>query len=289
MMLLNTGAGTAMAVPWRPLWRPMCMASNVKTEHPRAQLDQLHFEAETTRNKANNARLRFLRLSDAAENLKRQAAINVRNGQESDARELLFQRKKVMEALEKSKSRIELLDELSTKLNEAISLKESQLIGNVALDLEVTIEEASSPVRIVSPTSEVTEDLIESKEFGSNNLKLSDGQELQVSAESRTSLPGDQEQEEIQGPLLGTSSNGDDIMSSLKGISSYDDFLEHLDQQLNKIEAELFTISRISTLVLDGEEGTKNVKVLQVLELLDCIRGIRQRIANIKLAELERS
>lgn len=67
---------------------------------------------------ANNARLRLLRLSEAAENLKRQAAINVRTGQENDARELLFQKKKVLEALEKSKSRIELLDELSTKLNE---------------------------------------------------------------------------------------------------------------------------------------------------------------------------
>lgn len=67
---------------------------------------------------ANNARLRLLRLSEAAENLKRQAAINVRTGKENDARELLFQKKKVMEALEKSKNRIELLDELSKKLNE---------------------------------------------------------------------------------------------------------------------------------------------------------------------------
>lgn len=162
---------------------------------------------------------------------------------------------------------------------QAISLKESQLIGNAALDLEVTIEEASSPVRIVSPTPEVTEDLIENREFGPSNLKFSDGQELQVSAESQASLHADQEQEEIRGPLLGASSNGDDIMNSLKGISSYDDFLEHLDQQLNKIEAELVTVSRVSTLVLDGEEGKKNVKVLQVLELLESIRGIRQRYA----------
>lgn len=67
---------------------------------------------------ANNARLKLLRLSEAAENLKRQAAINVRTGKENDARELLFQKKKVVEALEKTKSRIELLDELSTKLHE---------------------------------------------------------------------------------------------------------------------------------------------------------------------------
>lgn len=59
-------------------------------------------------------------MSEAAEKLKRQAAINVQSGRENDARELLFQKKKVMEALQKSKSRIELLDELSTKLNEVL-------------------------------------------------------------------------------------------------------------------------------------------------------------------------
>lgn len=71
---------------------------------------------------ANNARLRLLRLSEAAEKLRRQAAINVRTGKEDDAREILFQKKKVMQALEKSKRRIELLDELSTKLNEVNEL-----------------------------------------------------------------------------------------------------------------------------------------------------------------------
>lgn len=67
---------------------------------------------------ANSARLRLLRLSEAAEKLRRQAAISMQTGKENDAREALFQKKKVMLALEKSKSRIELLDELSTKLNE---------------------------------------------------------------------------------------------------------------------------------------------------------------------------
>ncbi|XP_024928988.3 uncharacterized protein LOC107416198 isoform X2 [Ziziphus jujuba] len=236
---------------------------------------------------ANNARLRLLRLSEAAENLKRQAAINVRTGKENDARELLFQKKKVMEALEKSKNRIELLDELSKKLNEAISLKERQLIGNVAMDLEVPMEDSSSPVRIVSPTSEVTEDFVERKEFVSNDLKSSEDQESQFYAEGQASLHADQEHEETQGPQLGVNLNGDDIMSSLKAVSSYKDLLAHLDQQLNKIEAELVTVLRVSTLVLDSEEGTKNVKVLQVVELLDSIRGIRQRITNIKLAEVE--
>lgn len=69
-------------------------------------------------NTASNARFRLLRLSEAAEKLQKQAAISKQRGEEGDARETLFQRKKVLQALEKSKSRIELLDELSTKLSE---------------------------------------------------------------------------------------------------------------------------------------------------------------------------
>lgn len=69
-------------------------------------------------NTANSARLRLLRLSEAAEKLNKQAAISAKKGEENDAREMLFQRKRVLQALEKSKSRIELLDELSTKLSE---------------------------------------------------------------------------------------------------------------------------------------------------------------------------
>lgn len=63
-----------------------------------------------------------MRLSEAAENLKRQAAISVHSGKENDARELLFQKKKIMQAMENSKSRIELLDKLSAKLNEVVEL-----------------------------------------------------------------------------------------------------------------------------------------------------------------------
>lgn len=162
---------------------------------------------------------------------------------------------------------------------QAISLKESQLIGNMALDLEVSMDDSSSPVRIVSPISEVTEDFIKSTEFGngSNDLKSSKDEESQFYAEGQANLLAYQEHEEIQGPQLGVNLNGDDSMSRMKGISSYEDLLEHLDQQLNKIEEELVTVLRVSTLVLDGEEGKNNVKVLQVVELLDSVRGIRQR------------
>ncbi|KAM0959239.1 hypothetical protein EV1_024232 [Malus domestica] len=283
-MILWSGGGTAMVVPRRPSWRtPMCLASNFNTEELRAQLGQLHSEAETARAKANNARLRLLRLSEAAEKLKRQAAINVQTGKEDDARELLFQKKKVMEALEKSKHRIEFLDELSTKLNEAISLKEGQLIGNVSLDLEVVREDAFSPVRIVSPAAEVAENLEVGKEFVSNDLK----EETPLLKDNQASLPVKPEGEDLREPLNRGAWNEDETISSLKGITSFDSFLEHLDHQLKKIEAELITILRISTLVVDSQEKSRNFKVQKTMELLDSVSGVRQRISSIKMANVE--
>lgn len=71
---------------------------------------------------ATNARLRLLRLSEAAEKLQKQAVISIQKGEENYAREMLFQRKKVLQALDKSKRRIELLDELSAKLSEVKSV-----------------------------------------------------------------------------------------------------------------------------------------------------------------------
>lgn len=161
---------------------------------------------------------------------------------------------------------------------QAISTKERQLIGKVALDLEVVQGDASSPVRIVSPTTgATTEDLITTNESGSNDQKFTDNQELQASTGSQASLPVDQVHEDLQGSLSGVISVGDEISSSLQGITSFGSFLEHLDEQLNKIEEELVTVLRFSTLVLDNVEKTKNFKVQQTLELLGSIRGIRQR------------
>ncbi|KAM3699000.1 hypothetical protein ACJW31_06G229000 [Castanea mollissima] len=252
-MILNSAVCIGMAVPCtcRPpfLLRPMCLSSNINTEQLRAQLDQLHSEAARTTAKANSARLRLLRLSEAAEKIQRQAAISVQTGKENDARELLIQKKKVKQALEKSKSRIELLDELSTKLNKAISLKESQLVGNVALDFEVGNENAPSPVRIITPKQENKEDLNENVEVEPHVLELDGQQDLQLCSEIEESLP--------------------------------------VDQELSKIEAELVTVLRVSTLVLDSKETPKNSKVQQTQELLESICGIRKRIASIKLTKVE--
>ncbi|XP_050380722.1 uncharacterized protein LOC126797969 [Argentina anserina] len=286
MMLMKSGGGTAMAVPFRP---PVfsAMASNINSENLRVQLGQLHSEAETTKDKANNARLRLLRLSEAAEKLRRQAAINVRTGREDEAREMLFQKKKVMQALEKSKKRIEMLDELSAKLNEAITVKERQLIGNVALDLEVVRQDAYSPVRIVSPTPEEAQELDEVKELGLKGPELTDDQGNLLPTENQASLPVEPIGDEVPKPLKSGVLNEDDNISSLQGITSFENFLEHLDNKLNKIEAELSTVLRFSTLVVDNHEKAKNFKVQQIMELIESVGGIRQRISSIKQANVE--
>ncbi|CAL0317505.1 unnamed protein product [Lupinus luteus] len=110
----------ALPIPQRPIITCCSLSppSTFNTQHLRSQLDLLHSEAHHTTTKANSARLRLLRLSEAADKLQKQAAIRIQKGEENDAREMLYQRKKVLQALENTKSRIELLDELSIKLSE---------------------------------------------------------------------------------------------------------------------------------------------------------------------------
>ncbi|XP_021894789.1 uncharacterized protein LOC110812336 [Carica papaya] len=276
------GSVATMVTVFRPSLRPKCLASGINTEELRAQLDKLHAEADTARAKANSARLRLLRLSETAENLRRQAVTSIQTGKENDARALLFQKKKVMQALEKSKTRIELLDELSAKLNEAISLKETQLIGTIALDLEVNGEDDSVPVRIISPKHEFPEDN-ETK----NVCKLNDNKKLYLTANSQADLYINEGLENVQRSLNMALSDEDNIHSSSGGVSSYKKFLEHLDQQLEKIETELDTILNVSTLVLNHDERPKNLKVQQTVELLESIRDVRQRIAVIIQEEVK--
>ncbi|KAL5125779.1 hypothetical protein HKD37_02G005931 [Glycine soja] len=291
-MILNCVRVTAMPMMAVPRWRSTCCCasssssvSTINTDQLRSQLDQLHAEADATRTKATNARLRLLRLSEAAEKLKKQAAISIQKGQENYAREMLFQRKKVLQALDKSKRRIELLDELSTKLSEAISLKESQLIGNVTVNIEDSTEDASSPVRIISPKEEVQNDVTKD-DSDPDTMEFSDIQDVQLSIESEGSPLDDKETQNLLESLSISTSNEDNIARNLSEISSYEDFMEHIDKKLSEIEAELVTVLNVSTLVLDNEERPKNSRLQQTIELLESIHGIRQRIRSTKEAKL---
>ncbi|VVA90199.1 unnamed protein product [Arabis nemorensis] len=252
--------------------RIRCFSATENSELLRSQLDRLHAEAESTRAKANSNRLRLLRLSEAAENLRKQAAVNVQTGKEDDARELLLQKKKVMQALDKAKARIELLDTLSSKLNEAISVKETQLIGNISLDLEVDSENSSGGIHIVSPKPKSTEDKHE------NDQTRLDSQEIQLVEKNFEEYQStlDIDNHVLQDALAG---------SIVKEASSYESFLENLDQKLSRIEAELVTVVNVATLVLNHEDKPKNLKVQQTAEILEEIRCVRGRIANILCKE----
>ncbi|KAJ4976818.1 hypothetical protein NE237_001924 [Protea cynaroides] len=284
-MILNPAS---VIIPRRPPVRRVRLVANIcSTEQLRTQLDQLHSEAEKTRLKANGARLRLMRLSEAVENLKKQAAIDVRLGKENEAREMLIQKKKVMQALEKSKGRIELLDELSAKLNEAISIKEAQLIGNVALDLEVGRENATGPVRIIS-VKEAEFDPNKNEDLKPVAMDLGEDPQEQFKTEAQANLSINQQLEDIEeGTMSMRIWNEEHISSSLIGISSYEDFLGHVDQQLIKIEVEVATMLRLWTLVLESEEQSKNSKLRHTVEILENLRGVRGRIASIKQAKAE--
>ncbi|XP_049353139.1 uncharacterized protein LOC125817625 [Solanum verrucosum] len=255
--------------------------NNLNTEKLREQLDHLHKEAQSTRNKANNARSRLLRLSEAAERFRRQAAISVRTGKENDARELLFQKKKIMQAMEQSKGRIELLDELASKLNEAISMREKQLIGNVALDLEIAIDDAPSPVRIVSPKDDNADNSDENEDVDLETIKLDDSQELQAPYDGNADLKTDNELINLEASTSGNMSKEADRINSLKGVSSYEEFLEHIDQQLRDIEVELVTFLRFSSLILENKDKLENSKVQQALDVLEGVHQLRGRIESI--------
>ncbi|GMH11970.1 hypothetical protein Nepgr_013811 [Nepenthes gracilis] len=267
--------------------RSMCLASTINTEQLRSQLDQLRNEAAKTRTKANNARLRLVRLSEAAEQLWQQAATCARVGNETGARELLFQKKKIMLAMEKSKRRAEVLDELAAKLNEAISAKETLLIGKVASDHELDGDNNGSPVWIVSPKHDVAEKMDDDADFHINNMSAGWNQGSQADSDCKTNGNIMNAAENLT--ILDSIScwNDTELLSSLKGISSYIEFLEHLDRQLHKIEEELATILRLSNLMLDNDEKPNNPKVQQAVEIYENLRGIRGRIKNFMQKEVE--
>ncbi|KAK4797323.1 hypothetical protein SAY86_029649 [Trapa natans] len=277
MLNLNLNCN-AMAVLRRPLMRPLCSAStNINTEQLRTDLDHLHAEAKSARSKANSTRVRLLRLSEAAEKLRRQAALSIRKGKENDARELLVQKKKIMEALEKSKKRIELFDELCLKLNEAISIKETQLIGNIAMDLEVSGDDNPNEIHIVSP-----KDLSEIPIGSNNNDKYEDDSTLDSPVD-----PGkNDDMYSSEGSLdISGKSNGD--LNNVREFSSYEDFLERLDGQLKNIEGELITLLRFLALGLDNAGNSEKSKIQQTLEFFESIRGIRKSISSITQQMIE--
>lgn len=153
-------------------------------------------------------------------------------------------------------------------------MKETQLIGNIASDSEISGEDDPSPIRIISPRGRAEKD--ENMDFSNDALTLTEDQKSLLHTDDLVEQPANEELEEHQAYPSFRTFNEENSSSSLALISTYEDFLEHLDQQLKKIEQELVTILNVSTLLVDDEKP-KNAKVQQTAELLESILDMRQR------------
>lgn len=257
-------------------------------EQLKAQLDALQREAEEARARANRARSRFMRLTEAVDKFKLQAAASVKAGKESSAREMLLQKKKVLQALERCKNRVELLDELLTKLGEAISVKETQLIKTImSTRFDMDIEKATEdPVRVVSSKDAAScarENLVEhfSLDPGSKDTNM-DEEVLRTAVndagenESKTNQKVD-----TNGLLAKIEKIEDDYYHAIfKGIDSYQSFLIYLDEQMAEMESNLHTFLKFSSLILEDEaERSTNQKVKTTVEILEALKDVRTRIA----------
>lgn len=158
---------------------------------------------------------------------------------------------------------------------QAISFKESQLIGNT-VNIEDITEDASSPVRIIAPKEEVQNDFTKD-DSDPETMDFDNIQDVQLSIESEGNPLDDKEIQNLQESLSIGSSNEDNLARKLSEISSYEDFMERIDKKLSEIEAELVTVLNVSALVVDNEERPKNSRLQQTIELLESIHGIRQR------------
>lgn len=259
----------------------------IDTENLRTQLDQLHAEAEATRSKVNSSRLRLIRLSEAAENLQKRAARSVVVGKETEARELLVQKKRLMQAMEKSKNRIDVLDKLALKINEAISLMEEQLIGNVAaMYPEMSQEESGHQIRFVNP--KVYSDGEANETDGLEKDCVKTGQDVVQEIENcEESLHLDFEEPSIKENSSTDTSHLENLAGMLNGISSYEDFLQYVDGRLQKVESDLVMFLKLSTLMLENKEKQTSSKVQQTSGLVKDIRSIRERVASVIKEQLD--
>src|SRR4051812_40698098 len=90
---------------------------------------------------------------------------------------------------------------------QAISLKESQLVGNITMNIEDSTQDDSTPVRIIPPKEEVLEDS-PNDDFNSNKKKLNDIQDVKNSLESQENPLDDKEIDNLLKSLSTDTGNG---------------------------------------------------------------------------------
>ncbi|KAK8938182.1 hypothetical protein KSP40_PGU006558 [Platanthera guangdongensis] len=122
---------------------------------------------------------------------------------------------------------------------QAISLKETQLIGNVSLFPVINKEDSSPEIRIISPKSSFGTDAMKSEILDPQHAEVCDEHDLDsVEHETRVFYN--------HGEEITTSARvSDGMMSNLRAISSYEDFLKNLDEQLRQVESDICKFFKI--------------------------------------------
>lgn len=158
---------------------------------------------------------------------------------------------------------------------QVISLKETQLIGHVAMDIGVSGKDSCQQVRFISPKYG-GDDVLNKSDSICTDLTKSGENEVPESPDCEVNLPMDcQPNFEVSTGIV--TSNDDNIISSLKDRSSCKDFLEHVDRQLRVVEIDLVEFIRLQSLKIENRQEQMNNKVQQISELLTEILSIRGR------------
>lgn len=246
----------------------------------REELLQLHAEADLTQSKANSERVRLVRLTEAAENLKKRAATSVRMGKESEAVDLLVQKKKLTKALENIKERIEVLDMLSAKISEVISMKQNMLIDYALRPETSNSEDSDDKIRVFSSTVNV----------GTNGAGSSDSHpksvekesfELRNEAHAIASMADDAEQSALQMSDSFSFLNNSDPANYIKNHSAYDDLIEHINLQMKSLEYEIEQFINSQSVEEVGSEKQRSDKWQRLSDIQMLIKETREKIARI--------
>lgn len=135
----------------------------------------------------------------------------------------------------------------------------------------------SNPVHIVSPKQDILE-VVHKKESSDPGVSENgERTDLDASLSPEGNLAFDNNADHIEEHVSVSRNIENHVVNRLNGISSFDDFLEGLDEQLKKIEEDLTTISMVSTLILDVKENRQNMRMQQIIELIESVRDIRER------------
>ncbi|KAF8676217.1 hypothetical protein HU200_047088 [Digitaria exilis] len=244
----------------------------------REELLQLHAEADLTQSKANSARVRLVRLTEAAENLKKRAAISVRMGRENEAVDLLVQKRKLTKALENIKERIEVLDKLSAKISEAISLKQNMLIEYALRPGTSNGENSDDKVRVFSST---VNDGVIGAESSDSHPKSVEKEYFELRNEAHARMAGHSEQSAFQIADGFSVLNDPDPASSIKSSSAYDGFLENIDLQMKSLEYQIEQFISSQSVEEDGSEKQKIDKWLRLSDIQMLVKETREKIARI--------